>query len=221
MCNEQLATPALAQRTSAWQTRREPPAVTCGTSVTAEQGALNDDLFAGRLVRLTAFNSEADAEIIARWSRDTEYHRLGDNDWAYPQSVRQARERLERDSDRSFGFAIRTLSDDRLIGDIGVWVESWVHGEGWVGIGLGERNYWGNGYGTAAMRLMLRFAFDELNLQRVSLGVYAYNPRAIRSYEKAGFRREGVVRGDCRRDGQQWDTVFMGVLRDEWLQRET
>ena len=90
-----------------------------------------------------------------------------------------------------FGFAIRTLSDDRLIGDIGVWIESWAHGEAWVGIGLGERDYWGNGYGTDAMRLMLRFAFDELNLQRVSLGVYAYNPRAIRSYEKAGFRREG------------------------------
>ena len=98
-----------------------------------------------------------------------------------------------------------------------LWIESWAHGEGWVGIGLGERDYWGNGYGTDAMRLMLRFAFDELNLWRVSLGVFAYNPRAIRSYEKAGFRREGLVRGDCRRDGQRWDSVFMGILRDEWL----
>ena len=63
---------------------------------------------------------------------------------------------------------------------------------------------------------MLRFAFNELNLWRVTLGVYAYNPRAIRSYEKAGFRREGLVRGDCRRDGQRWDSVFMGILREEW-----
>ena len=121
---------------------------------------------------------------------------------------------MERDSDRAFGFAVRTLSDDRLIGDIGVWIESWAHAEGWVGIGLGEREYWGNGYGTDAMRLILRFAFDELNLQR--LGVYAYNSRAIRSYEKAGFRREGLVRGDCLRDGQHWDSVFMGILREEW-----
>lgn len=182
-----------------------------------DQGAVYGDLLAGRLVRLTAFNPEADAVLIAGWSRDTEYHRLGDDGWAYPQSVKQVRERLERHSDRSFGFAIRTLSDDRLIGDIGVWIESWAHREGWVGIGIGERDYWGNGYGTDAMRVMLRFAFAELNLQRVSLGVYAYNPRAQRSYEKAGFRHEGVVRGDCHRDGRHWDSVFMGILRDDWL----
>jgi RimJ/RimL family protein N-acetyltransferase len=182
---------------------------------------MNNSLLTGRLVRLAAFNPETDAAIVARWSRDTEYHRLGDNDAAYPQPVKWARERLERPSDRGFGFAIRTLSDDRLIGDIGVWIESWAHGEGWTGIGIGEREFWGNGYGTDAMRLMLRLAFGELNLRRVTLGVYAYNPRAIRSYEKAGFRREGLIRSDCLRDGQRWDTVFMGILRDEWLKRET
>jgi RimJ/RimL family protein N-acetyltransferase len=182
---------------------------------------MNNSLLTGRLVRLAAFNPETDAAIVARWSRDTEYHRLGDNDAAYPQPVKWARERLERPSDRGFGFAIRTLSDDRLIGDIGVWIESWAHGEGWTGIGIGEREFWGDGYGTDAMRLMLRLAFGELNLRRVTLGVYAYNPRAIRSYEKAGFRREGLIRSDCLRDGQRWDTVFMGILRDEWLKRET
>jgi RimJ/RimL family protein N-acetyltransferase len=181
-----------------------------------DQLTMNNSRLAGRLVRLAAFNAEVDAPIVARWSQDTEYHRLGDDDPAYPRSVKQTREWLERDSDHVFGFAVRTLSDDRLIGDIGVWIESWAHSEGWVGIGLGERDYWGNGYGTDAMRLMLRFAFDELNLQRVSLGVYAYNPRAIRSYEKAGFRREGVLRSDCLRDGQRWDSAFMGILREEW-----
>ena len=188
--------------------------------MTTDQGATSGNLLTGKLVRLAAFNPEADAAIVARWSLDTEYHRLGDNDPAYPRSAKMAREWLERGNDDVFGFAIRTLGDDRLIGDIGLWIENWSHAEGWVGIGLGERDYWGNGYGTDAMRLMLRFAFNELNLLRVTLGVYAYNPRAIRSYEKAGFRREGLVRGDCRRDGQRWDSVFMGILRDEWLGRE-
>lgn len=177
---------------------------------------MSGDLWADEVVRLTALDP-AEAEIVARWSRDTEYHRLSDNDCAYPQPAKKAREWLERDSDHRFNFLIRTRTDDRLIGGIGLWIESWAHGEAWVGIGIGERDYWGNGYGTEAMRLILRFAFDELNLQRVSLGVYAYNPRAIRSYEKAGFRREGVVRGDCHRDGQHWDSVFMGILREEWL----
>lgn len=189
--------------------------------MSSEQNSTNNSHLVGQLVRLAAYNPESDAASVAVWSRDTEYHRLGDNDPAYPRSVKMARDWLERGSDRNFGFAIRTLSDDCLIGDVGVWVESWIHGEGWAGIGIGERTYWGNGYGTEAMRLLLRFAFEELNLQRVSLGVYTYNPRAIRSYEKAGFRREGIVRGDCRRDGQRWDSVFMGILREEWLQRET
>jgi RimJ/RimL family protein N-acetyltransferase len=173
-------------------------------------------LFAGELVRLAAFNPEIDAEIVARWSRDTEYHRLGDNDPAYPRSIKMTRDWLERGSDHVYGFAVRTLRDDRLIGDIGVWIENGAHGEGWVGIGLGERDCWGNGFGTDAMRVMLRFAFGELNLWRVTLGVYAYNPRAIRSYEKAGFQREGLIRRDCRREGRHWDTVFMGILRAEW-----
>ena len=178
---------------------------------------MNNHFLRGCLVCLTAPHSETDAETVARWSRDTEYHRLADNDPAYPLAGRQAKEWLERNSPSKFDFMIRTLKDDRLIGGIGLWVESWANGEAWTGIGIGDRGYWGNGYGTEALRLLLQFAFDELNLQRVSLGVFAYNPRAIRSYEKAGFRREGLVRGDCRRDGQRWDTVYMGILREEWL----
>ena len=161
-------------------------------------------------MRLTAFDPDKDAEIIARWSRDTEYHRLGDDDAAYPKSTRQVRDWLAHDNDRRFRFAIRTLCDNRLIGDIGAWLASWAHAEAWVGIGIGDRNYWGNGYGTDAMCLMLQFAFAELNLQRVSLGVYAYNSRAIRSYEKAGFRHEGLVRGDCVRNRQRWEYGVYG-----------
>jgi RimJ/RimL family protein N-acetyltransferase len=81
---------------------------------------------------------------------------------------------------------------------------------------VGEREYWGRGYGTEAMRLVLQFAFQELNLHRVSLGVFAYNERAIRSYEKAGFRIEGRLRQGIHRVNQRWDEVVMGILRSEW-----
>ncbi len=62
----------------------------------------------------------------------------------------------------------------------------------------------------------LRFAFTELNLRRVTLDVFEYNPRAMRSYEKAGFVVEGRMRGMLKREGKRWDLVFMGILRDEW-----
>ena len=182
-----------------------------------------NNLLHGQLVRLAAANSETDAEVMGRWSRDAEYLRLLDSDPATPKSAKQRKEEiaqwLEHERADSFGFAIRTLTDDRLIGFVGLGGINWSNGDGFVGIGVGEREDWGKGYGTDAMRLILRFAFTELNLHRVSLSVYANNPRAIRSYEKAGFSIEGRLRQVVHRDGQRADEVFMGVLREEWERR--
>jgi RimJ/RimL family protein N-acetyltransferase len=79
---------------------------------------------------------------------------------------------------------------------------------------------WGKGYGTDAMRVVLRYAFTELNLHRVSLDVFSYNPRAIRSYEKAGFKYEGCMRSRVQRDGKRWNMVFMGIMKEEWEESE-
>ncbi len=93
-----------------------------------------------------------------------------------------------------------------------------VHSEAWVGLGIGERNFWNNGYGTDLMKIGLRYAFMELGVQRVSLGLHEYNPRALRSYEKAGFQLEWRTRKDECREGKRTDTLWMGILREEWLQ---
>ena len=184
-----------------------------------------NDLLHGQLVRLAAANSETDADSLARWSRDSEYLRLLDSDPATPRSTRQSKEGItewmEHDRPNSFGFVIRTLADDRLVGFVGLGGIDWNNGNGWVGIGIGAREDWGKGYGTDAMRIMLRFAFSELNLHRVSLSVFADNPRAIRSYEKAGFQVEGRARQVVNRDGRRGDEVFMGVLREEWEKNQT
>jgi RimJ/RimL family protein N-acetyltransferase len=66
------------------------------------------------------------------------------------------------------------------------------------------------------MQVVLRYAFKELNLYRLNLDVFAYNPRAIRSYEKAGFKIEGREPKAVLRDGQRYDMVLMGILREEW-----
>ena len=70
---------------------------------------------------------------------------------------------------------------------------------------------------TDVMNVMLRYAFTEVNLKRVTLTVFEYNPRAIRSYEKAGFHHEGRLRGLLNREGKRYDELFMGILREEWL----
>jgi RimJ/RimL family protein N-acetyltransferase len=173
------------------------------------------DLFRGSLVRLAALDAERDAPTLARWSLDSEYLRLLDADPVRPRTAKQWQDDLGRHEgkDSNFPFGIRTLEDDHLIGFVGLWVINWGMAEATVGIGLGDRNYWGRGYGTDAMRLVVNYGFAELNLARVSLEAFAYNTRAIRSYEKAGFSQEGRQRERMRRDGQRLDVVRMGILR--------
>jgi RimJ/RimL family protein N-acetyltransferase len=177
------------------------------------------DLFRGQLVRLTAPDPERDAATLARWSLDSEYLRLLDSAPARPQTAGEwqdyVTEFLRRDD--VYAFHIRTLDGDRFVGDVTLGLANPASGDGYVGIGLGERADWGQGYGTDALRLALRYGFAELNLARVTLEVFAHNPRAIRSYEKAGFRVEGAQREWLRRDGRRYDMFTMGILRDDWL----
>lgn len=83
-------------------------------------------------------------------------------------------------------------------------------------IGIFNRDYWDRGLGTEATRLVLRFGFEELNLHRIELRVIEYNLRAIRSYEKAGFIKEGIERETVFLDGQWHSDVRMAILEDEY-----
>ena len=180
------------------------------------------ELFHGDMVRLTFEEPEGLAKAEVRWHRDSEFVRLADSDPIRLFSEKRIREQyVERRVDKGFdpeyfSFYVRTLSDDRLIGFLDMRVDL-IHSDVMVGIGIGERDFWNKGYGTDMMKVCLRYAFSELGVQRVSLGVLAYNARAQRSYEKAGFRLEGRTRRDIMREGQRNDTLWMGILREEWL----
>jgi RimJ/RimL family protein N-acetyltransferase len=179
------------------------------------------DLLKGRRIRLSAADPDELTRAYSAWNRDSEFNRLLDSRPLRWLSVKASKEALEKDFARedhsSFLFAIRSLEDDRLLGDVELSVTEWSAGDAYVGIGIGDRELWGRGYGTEAMNLALQFAFTELNLRRVTLTVFEYNPRAVRSYEKAGFRHEGRKRLALCREGKRWDEIHMGILREEWL----
>jgi RimJ/RimL family protein N-acetyltransferase len=183
-----------------------------------------NDLYRGRLVRLTLEEPDALAKAEVRWQRDSEFVRLADSDPVRLNSEKKIREWfMENRVDKGFqperySFSVRTLAEDKLIGFFGLYVDL-IHSVAWVGIGIGERDFWSKGYGTEMMNLCLRYAFTELCVHRVSLGLHEYNPRALRSYEKAGFRLEGRTRKDMMREGKRSDTLWMGILREEWLAR--
>ena len=85
---------------------------------------------------------------------------------------------------------------------------------------LFDRECWNKGLGTWMTEKTLEFAFTETKLHRVSLEVFSFNPRAIRVYEKVGFRREGVLK-DAILDGDQYaDSVLMAILEDQWRERK-
>ncbi len=181
---------------------------------------MKNDFLSGSLVRLSAVNSATDSKAFSDWSRDSEYTRLSDSSVAQMWDIKQVTDHIEKElegeSPMQYAFSIRTLADDRLVGEVDLSGINWASGESIVGIGIGDRNDWGKGYGTDAMRIVLRFAFTELNLHRVFLNTFEYNPRAIRSYEKCGFKHEGRMRGVLNREGRRWDLIYMGILKEEW-----
>lgn len=180
------------------------------------------DILKGELVRLCAVDHEELGKAYALWNRDSELKRLMDLSAARLNSAKAEfdffKKMVEEAKPENNFFTIRALGDNRLLGDIGLDViNNWGSREAFVGLEIGNRNDWGKGYGTDAMKIMLRFAFTEINLRRVTLNVFEYNPRGIRSYEKVGFQHEGRTRGALLKDGQRWDMLYMGILRDDWM----
>ncbi len=102
------------------------------------------------------------------------------------------------------------------VGNCGFHNLDWRNRSGEVGLFIGEKQMWGQGYGSDVMRLLLRHGFNTLNLNRIYLHVFENNPGAIRSYEKVGFVHEGRLRQDVYKEGQYLDVLIMSVLRAEW-----
>ena len=180
---------------------------------------LTDNLFAGKLVRLAAPNP-GDHLIMAKWSENTEFNRMGDFQASPLRGAEGWKDfdEMMKKRDNAFSFRIRTLSDDKLIGFLVLNI-SWSNQVAQVGIGIGEPDYWGHGYGSDAMRLAVDYSFRELGMYKVTLGVFSYNPRAIRAYEKVGFVHESRQRAVLYHDGQRFDMLEMGILRPEWEAR--
>jgi RimJ/RimL family protein N-acetyltransferase len=84
------------------------------------------------------------------------------------------------------------------------------------GITIGEKDYWGKGYGTESTQLLIDYGFQQLNLHRIWSYAFAFNERSIRLHKKVGFRDEGRLRQATFKNGQYYDLVQFGMLREEW-----
>lgn len=170
----------------------------------------------GSLVRLRALE-RADAERAHRWMNNAQVREFL-HGMRYPVSTEDEERWIEGAASSSFSRVVLAIETKEgvHIGNVelrGVSAED-RHGE--LGIVIGEKEYWGEGYGTDAIVTLLRFAFGVMNLHRVWLTTGEDNPRAIACYRRCGFQEEGRLRQDRYLGGRYWDTIVMGVLREEF-----
>jgi RimJ/RimL family protein N-acetyltransferase len=184
--------------------------------------SINRQLFESERIRLVEIDHDKDAEMEARWSQDAEYMRCIRREPPRPLSIAQVKKKYE-DLDKEhnemanfFLFSVRSREDDRVVGLARIlWIE-WAHGNGWIRLGIGDEKDRGKGLGREVLDLLMGFAFQELNLYRLSAGVQEYNSQAIRLLERAGFVREITRRQDTLWDGRYYDQYLYGLLRREW-----
>ena len=117
-------------------------------------------------------------------------------------------------------FTIVTRLKDEHIGNIKLGNIDGNHRYADLGIMIGEKKYRGKGYGQEACRLLLKYAFEVLNLNKVILGVYANHKQAIRGYQKVGFKVEGRIKKLLNFEGKYADEIVMGILKQEFLSEE-
>ena len=183
---------------------------------------IQTQLFDGQDVRLGPIDYEKDPEIESKWAHDSEFMRMYEMDPARPMSaamVKKQYEKLEKeieDEKNMYYFAIRAKGDDRLIGKAMIqWVE-WSNGNADLHLGIGASDDRRKGYGSQALQMLIRFAFAELNLFRLTARVPEYNEAAMALLKKFGFVEEVCRRQALERDGRRWDLFVFGLLKDEW-----
>jgi RimJ/RimL family protein N-acetyltransferase len=170
---------------------------------------------AGEKVVLSPIEKE-DVRLFQRWINDlvvTRYTRP--HQITTLESEKQWFKRIISSKDDAT-FAIVDKKSGRTIGNVSLMKISNVDGNAEFGIMIGDKNYWGKGYGTEAAKLILDFGFNVLRLHEIYLRVKAFNKRAVKAYEKAGFKPAGVLRQNHFFAGKYHDVYLMDVLDKEF-----
>ena len=163
-----------------------------------------------------------DLPRLCEFWNDLEVELAGGGDPPRPTAL----ERLQKAFDKEVSDPPRDKTDFAieangiLIGHCGLFNIDDTSRQAELGITIGDKDYWGSGYGREAVSLLLDYAFRLRNLHRVWLEVHAENERAVRAYRACGFVEEGRQREHKWLAGRYVDNVLMGILRREWQERE-
>lgn len=173
-------------------------------------------MYYGEKVRLRAL-TPADAEICARWMSDRETTINTAGGGRMPMSEDEERDFIMRNSYCTFG--IERTDDSRLIGTCSFFDVNHQARRCKIGILIGDKENRGRGYGSDALKTLLKFLFVDRNMYRVALEVFEYNKAAVAMYEKLGFVRECTYRKQAYAMGRYWDEYCYAMLRSEYEEK--
>lgn len=160
---------------------------------------------------------ENDAEKFTTWLNDldiTEYLTL------YPSIINVPSEKaLLQNLSKEHNYSVIDKNSNELIGNCGFGNIDHINQTADIGIFLGDKSYWARGYGTEALNLLLDYGFKALNFHNVQLSVYSFNERAIKCYEKLGFKTIGKRRSSILRNRERYDIIYMDILYDEYYDK--
>ncbi|PJI07886.1 MULTISPECIES: GNAT family N-acetyltransferase [Clostridium] len=174
-------------------------------------------MYYGEKVCLRAYKEE-DIELATKFMNNEELQKflnprvpfpmskLGEEEWIKAQKANE---------NGQFNFAIEDIKTEKYIGGCGINELNWLVRTAEVGIWV-SKEYWGKGYGTDAMRVLLKFIFQNMNINKVKLSVFSFNERAIKSYKKCGFKVEGTLKDEIFKDGKYYDEILMAIFKDEF-----
>lgn len=178
-------------------------------------------MYKGTKVKLRAYRKE-DLERVVDLINDPEVKKLLTPGIPFPYTMEDEYkwyDSITANTSGVYSFAIETLEEKRYIGGCGVNHVDWKNGTVTIGIFIGDKDYWGKGYGTDAMQVLIGFIFDEMNIRKIKLNVFSFNERAIKSYEKCGFKVEGTLKDEIFREGGYHDEYIMALFRRDYSER--
>ncbi len=183
-------------------------------------------MFEGEAVCLTAIDPDTDAQQIAAWSQDLDIARLLGEGQTRPLSAFEARKVLEgmqketEETGTLFVFGLHSKVEDRMIGLLRLYRINWSHAAGRINVMIGERDDRITA-AAGALALGLRYAFQELNLFRLTYETPEYDYDQIDRLEEAGFVLETRLREFLYRADRAWDQLNFGILQAEWQSIQT
>lgn len=158
----------------------------------------------------------ADAEKYTAWLNDLEVSKhliVSDQQINVQKETEILNDMIKRGNQI---FAIIDKEKDVLIGNCSLFKIDHADRKAELGIFIGDKNYWDKGYGTEALRLLLDYGFNILNLHNIFLNVHSFNKRALRAYEKVGFKIIGRRRESFIMAGKKYDEIFLDILEEEF-----